>query len=431
VKAFLKTVVLMLILSGTLMASQRPELQTGPVEVSIDMVTLKDVGSDRILFDVRSHVTSSRALKIKRIRFEQMRMGNLPVYLSSVEESVTLEKGSPVTLPAIPLTIYFRDLDSLEPLEKVVREQKAVVQGNARVDLELNLLERIVGGPDVTHADAPVKVTAAVEIPGGVFGQSAALATLGAAQLALDLGGSGLNTLRQSQKTWESEVRTQYIPALVVAESRYALLLRNNQRVDVAIRGLGFRISPDEFVVTGEMIEPWKYDPDVAAALQTGDASLVEGSRDLRVWPSGDANNANSARSLSQGAIQVVHAPRKAESTRVVVDKKDVKVQIFRRDSDVNYAVLRFVHPEDKGQALPSRAGAVGQPQSWERLILFRIDDNGKLESVPISAHRQDSRILLDDPVDDHAFGSLLIAPEGAVGMVQSENSGMGLRANW
>ncbi len=417
----------MVALAGTAMASQLPGPQTRPVEVSIDTVTLADVSSDRFRFDVQSHVTSTRSLKIKQVRFAHMRLGRLPVYLSPLRQSLTLDKGDSLTLPPIPLTIYFRDLDSLEPLEEVVRDQKAVVEGNARVDLGLGL-ERILGG--VAHVDVPVKVTIPMEIPGGVVGQAAALATLGAAQIALDLGGSPLNLLRQSQRAWESEMRTRYIPTLVVAESRYALRLPNNQRVDVAVRGLGFRISADRFVLIGEMVEPWKYDADVAAAIQTGEASLVEDARDLLVWPSREATNANTARSLSRGTIQFDHTPAKTESTRVVVGNRDVKLQIFRRDSDANYAVLRFTRPEDKGPAIYS-PGPSEPSQSWDRVTLFRVDDAGNLESVLTPAHRQDNRILLDDHVDDHAFGSLLLSQQGAVGMVQEETSGMVLRTAW
>ena len=271
--SFVGTVLMVAIvaLTGTMMAGQLPGPQSGPVAVSIDTVTLANVASDRVRFHVQSHVTSTRSLRIKQVRFEHMRLGHLPVYLTPLQQPLTLEKGVPLALPPIPLTIYFRDLDSLEPLEEVVGNQRAAVEGNARVDLGLSL-ERILGG--VAHADVPVKVTIPMEIPGGVLGQAAALATLGAAQIALNLPGSPLNLLRQSQKSWEAELRTRYIPTLVVAESRYALRMQNNQRVDVAVRGLGFRISPDRFVLTGEMVEPWKYDADVAAALQTGEASL-------------------------------------------------------------------------------------------------------------------------------------------------------------
>jgi hypothetical protein len=116
----------------------------------------------------------------------------------------------------------------------------------------------------------------------------------------------------------------------------------------------------------------------------------------------------------------------------VVTNEKDVKVKLLPRDQETNYAVLQFTRPEDKGQPIPaSTSGPAVHEQSWERLILFRADEHGKLEFIPTPAHLLNGRIIFDDPVDERAFGSLLISPQGAVGMVQEENSGMPLRANW
>jgi len=63
------------------------------------------------------------------------------------------------------------------------------------------------------------RVTVPVFVPGGFLGQTAALATLSAAQVALDLGGSSLNMLRQSERSGKEDCRTRYLPALVVAEA--------------------------------------------------------------------------------------------------------------------------------------------------------------------------------------------------------------------
>ncbi len=440
-KLFWKTLVMVVaVVTSTmvapLMARQAPDAQAEPAAVSIDGVDLKDVSSDRIRFDVRSHVAASRKLRIKRVRFEQMRLGNLPIYLSPIEERLELEKGAAVTLPRIPLTIYFRDLDSLDPLERAVRDGQATFEGKAHVDLDLNLLEQVVSRQWSARADMPIAMKIPVEVPGGMAGRTAALATLRAAQFAMNLGGSALHALRQSQKGWEEELRTRYASLLVVAESRYSLQLRNNQRADFTVRGLGFRISEDKFVLTGEIIEPWKYDTEQAAALQTGAASLIEEGRDLLVWPSGEALNTSSARSLSGGMIHVEHTSGKTEVAHVSSDEKSVKVRLLRRDSDANYAVLRFTRPEDarkddKGSAIPLAPEQVRHSQNWDRLTLFRVDDNGKLELISTPAHREDGRILLEDPVDESTFGSLLIAPEGAVGMVQEERTGMVLRSEW
>jgi hypothetical protein len=430
VKTFWTILITVLAGAGTLMASQLTDTRTASQRVTVDSVTLKDLSSDRIVFELQTHVASTRNLRIKEVRFEQMHLGNVPVYLRPLDQDLILQKDISAVLPPIPLTIYFRDLDSLESLKKIVRDQQAEVEGNARLRLDLKLLERIVGGPDVTHADIPIKVTVPVFVPGGFLGQTAALATLSAAQVALDLGGSSLNMLRQSEKDWEEDCRTRYLPALVTAEARYSLRLQNGERLDFVVRGIGFRISPDQFVLTSEMIEPWKYDTDVAASLKTG-ATLLEDGRDLIVWRSGQETKPSTGRSLAQGAIQVVRTPVKAESTRVAVGDKIVKLEVYRRDSKTNYAVLRFTRPEDKGTGIPEIHAETAPAQSWDRLLLFRANDNGQLELLPSPAHRQDGRIYLDDPVDERAFGSLLIAPQAPVGMLQDENSGISLPISW
>ncbi len=426
-----KVAVLVAIAVVPVMAFQIADSQNNPVSVSIDSIDLADVGSDRIQFDVHSHVTASRRLKLKSVHFEQMHMGDLPVFLSPIESHLELQKGTPVDLPAIPLTVYFRDLDSLEPFEQAIRDGQTTVTGRARSDLDLNLLERALLGIWNTQASIPVSVTVPVNVPGGFLGRTAAIAALETAQIALNLGSSALHALRVSQRQWEETLRTRYLPAMIVAESRYSLRLRDNRKLDMTVRGLGFRVSESKFVLTGEMIEPWKYDMDAVTALQNGDATLVEEGRDLFVWPAGETLNASTARSLSKGLIQVDHTSGKAESIRVPGAKGDLTIQLMHRDTDANYAVLHFTHPEDYGSVASVASEEVRHDRSWEQLSMFRVDEDGKLEIISTSAQRQDSRISLADPVDDRTFGSLLIDPAGAVGIVQDERTGMVLRTKW
>lgn len=426
-----RTAVMLSLLAGPLMAQQVMQMQNETVTVVIDRVELKDAASDRVRFDVQGHIIASRKLKIKRVRFEQMHLGRTPIYLSPISSYLELEKGTAVTLPPIPLTLYFRDLDSLEPVEQAVRDGKVTVTGNARVDLDLNLLERAVARQWSVHADMPVAMTAPVDVPGGGAGRAAALATLHAAQLALTIGGAALDVFGQSHKASDDDLRAQYSPAMVIVESRYSLQLRDGHRVDFVLRGLGFRISEDKFVTTGEMVEPWKYDTDAATGLQAGEASLIEDSRDLLVWPAGESPDAGSARSLLRGSIHVERTSNKTELTHVPSGQEGVEVRVARRDSDENYAVLRFTRAEDRGTAVRLAGEEIRRSQSFDRLTLFRVNDSGKLEALSTPAQREEKRIALEDPVDDHGFGSLLIAPDGAVGMVQDERTAMVLRGQW
>jgi len=428
---FVAETLAMLAIAIAPLANSQTAVQNSLVTVSIDSIDLKDVGSDRILFDVHTHVTASRKLNIKSVSFEKMHMGSLPIFMNPIESHLTLPRDTSIALPSIPLTIFYRDVDSLEPLEQAVRDGQTTVTGYARADLDVNLLEKAVLGEWSSRAAAPISVTIPVNTPGGVLGRGAALAALDAGQIALNLGSSALHTLRQSQKEWEQTLRTRYIPSVVVAESRYSLRLRDGRQVKFAVRGTGFRISEDKFILTAEMVEPWKYDLNAVTALQSGDATLMNEGRDLLVWPADQATNPSASRSFSQGQIEIERVSGKAETLHVPGEKGNTSVQLQRRDSNENYAVLHFTRRDAYGPAAPVASDQVRHNETWSRLSLFRVDEDGQLEILSTAAERQGDRIRLTDPVDDCAFGSLLIEPTGAVGMVQGEHSGMILRPNW
>jgi hypothetical protein len=429
-KTFLRMLLAALVAVPTLMAAQVPDTRPAPLSVTLDGVDVKDVGADRAHFEVRSHLTANRNLKIKRVSFARMRLGGVPIYLSPIDEHLQLEKGVSANLPRIPVTVYFRDLDSLDPLSQAVQQGQTTLTGEIRADLDLNLFERVASRDLGPKADIPVDITLPVEVPGGSTGKTAAITALKAAQVAMNLGGSALGRVRASQKNWDNELITRFEPTLVIAESRYSLRTKDGQQVDYYVRGLGFRISEDNFILTGEMIEPWEYDPDVAAAIHSKDASLIKENTDLLVWPAGETLDPNSARAMSRGQILLQHLATKSDSAYTSVDNKRMKIKLLRRDSDSNFAVLHFTHPEDKGPIVTGAAVANGT-QNWDRLTLFRVDDLGQLETVPTPAHTQNGRIILEDPIDDRAFGSLLIAQDGAVGVVQDEHSAMMMKSSW
>jgi hypothetical protein len=426
-----RALAILLVAAMPLLGHQAPAGEALPVGIVIDRVELKDVSTDRVRFEIASHVTADRHLKIKRVSFGRMYLGSVPIYLSPIDERLELEKDVATVLPQVPVTIYFRDLDSLEPIEHIVREEKATVTGKARIDLDLNLIEKVLSRQKNVYADIPISISTPVQVPGGMLGKTAALTTLRAAQFALSIGSSALHALRQSQKSWEEKLRTQYVPALVIVESRYAIRLKTGEQTDFVVRGLGFRITDDKFVVTDEIYEPWKYDNEVAKALQTKAATLIDEDRDLLVWNSSEPLDPNMARSLLRKTIHEEHHSDQTENAHVPSEEKSVKIRLSKRDSNANYAVFRFTRAEDKGTPVQLASDDVLHNQNWDRLTMFRVDDDGQLELITTPAHRANDRIILEDAVDERAFGSLLIAPEGAVGVVQAEQSGMVLKTKW
>jgi hypothetical protein len=410
-------------------AVQVPEAEPGIVRVSVKGLEITGASIDRVSLSVRSELTATRNLRLKRIRFERMRIGDVPVYLEPVEQRVDLAEGAPTALPPIDVTVYFRDIASLEPLRKAVQAGQVTMTGSVRADLELSFLERLSMGDMSPAADVPLTTTVPLTVPGGVPGQSASLAALDLAAAAMALADTPLASLGRRAAQDGSDAAAAYLPGLLVAESRYALEQADGQRRDVQVAGLGFRISADEFVVPGELSEPWAYDIGVVTALQAQGAKLIREATDLRVWPAGEPRTPASARTLASGAIRQVRKPGGPEVTLVQVGGRLRRIRLARRDAEGNRAVYRLVAPGDRAAGLPLARLAPGDEQTWERLLVFRVGLDGTVAPVAMPARREKARIVLRDPIDDRAFGSPLIAPDGVVGVLQDERGGVVLDA--
>jgi hypothetical protein len=399
-----------------------PRLQTG-----FDSVQLVATGADHVRFEVRTHVTAAKNLTVTRVRFDQMRLGEIPFYLSPIQGPFELKSGRPFALPPISMTIYFRDIDSLAPVEEAIRDGEVRVRGHALADLDLNLVERIALREWKGHADVSVEDRIPVEIPGGFAGRTAALLALQAAQTALSIAGSTLNVMRTSQKTWSDALQREYGQSVALAESRYTLKMTDGQRFDVINRGLGFRISDERVVITGALAEPWKYDSETAAVIETRRGSVVKESYDILVWP-GDGRIEDAA-ALSNGRLVTEKIASKTEGVMVPDGDRTVRVSLAKRDNDSNYAVLRLVGDADRGKAMPAAGSVSGQ--NWDHVAIYRLTEDGPPEMIFVAARRQESRLVFDTPVDDRAAGSPVMTPDGAIGILQDERSGMVLRSAW
>jgi hypothetical protein len=168
------------------------------------------------------------------------------------------------------------------------------------------------------------------------------------------------------------------------------------------------------------MAEPWKFDADTMALLQSRKATIVEGSRNILLWPRNGAPE--TAASLAAGRIAIETAATKEESVIVPEGDSHPSVPVAQRETDRNYAILRFTGDGDKGKPIPAVDSPAGQ--SWDRVAVFKLNSDGKTETVFVPARREGNRILFDSPVDDEALGSPVIVPGGVIGMVQTERSG-------
>jgi hypothetical protein len=255
----------------------------GPlVKVTVDRLEFTGVSADHVSFQLFTHLAALRSAHVKRVRFSGMRLGDIPFFMEPVEERLQLKAGESTAAPPVPLTIYFRDFDSLKAVENAIRSGEIQVTGRARAELDLGLLERAAVWQWNGRADVALNGTLPVEVPGGEVGKTAAILAVRGAQAALPAAGAALSQLRGPGALRGRDVKDAYLPWLAVAESKYSVIFADGHRVNLSSSALGIRVSTDLVVLTGEELEPWKYDPDVALALSNG-AKLIPEARDLTI----------------------------------------------------------------------------------------------------------------------------------------------------
>ena len=186
-----------------------------------------------------------------------------------------------------------------------------------------------------------------------------------------------------------------------------------------------------------ELVEPWKFDPEMATAIKDEHFKLAKGSYDLTVWASDQAAGKpggapEPAGRQSQGQIRVVSEPPDDEDTVLVprAEGHPKKVRVHRRESTANLALLEFTGSVQADASKPMQFGATDKQASWESVAVYRFPGGADRKQahpdlifVPVT--KENARLHLASSVDGSAWGAPLISPQGVIGVIQSENSGL------
>jgi S1-C subfamily serine protease len=107
---------------------------------------------------------------------------------------------------------------------------------------------------------------------------------------------------------------------------------------------------------------------------------------------------------------------------------KTQKINLEKRDSSSDLALLQITQPDSKLPALQTADNP--SVTEWNSVAVFRFRDgvsgsSAEPELIVVPAKRDGTRIQLGELVDSSAFGSPIVAPEGVIGIVQDESSGV------
>jgi hypothetical protein len=408
------------------------------VSIAVENISLASIASDRVQLSANVSLLSSRKVTLHEVMFAQLNASGIQLYASPISQRLVLLPNQKV-MPAEPLllTVYFRDLSNLKPLHSLVEGEKVSITGMAYANVDLTPAQKLF--LRTSSVRVPMKIDSAVElrIPGGAIIKAAALALISHAQEGLENAGSAWQTsmkMFSEQRQW---LWKNYAPVLVLAHATYQLHNAKGATLSFETTAMGFRIRGYQVVLPKSVLEPWKFDPYIAASMKE-DGSLKVSNYDLTLWPANarlrdDAGQLSVAQAWRFSTHQVRLLPFAKDDDESmflpIEEDKTVKVRVHRRQSAAALGLVEITDPSVSPMrdvlADPVRPSDFSRDTS---LAVFRFPDElDAREANPrlllISARQDASSLELDTPIDSTGWGSPVISLEGIVGVVTSENS--------
>jgi len=420
----------------------RPTAPPVSFAIDIDKVSFKSITADAVQFEITLGFTASRGASARQILVSDLRLNDMPLYASPITSTIQFDAGKRVDLPGpVPTTVYFRDLENLRPFDVLLSESRLRVQGTLYIDLELNLLEKVALFSRSGRTSLNFTRLVPFEFPGGAAMREIARRALSTAAETIERIESGVESTASLVSEWRRTLWQEEAPAALMSIVRFNLKDSRGRVRTVECAGSGFRLSDADFLLPGSLVEPWKYDPELAAAVQRDGFTVEKKGYDIWVWPAGArlreegaGLDPDKAFRLSKGQLRIAYQPRAEAETLLVARPggRPRNVKLLKREGPANLALLEFV--SDKGRMRVARAEPSGGPakDAWNRIAVFRFPagaggDLARPDLVLLSAERKGTKIALSSMIDYSGWGAPLISPEGVIGIVQSASTAISL----
>jgi S1-C subfamily serine protease len=379
-----------------------------------------------------------RAATVHRIYFQDVRANGIPVHVEPLAQEFKLSKKEVVDLSApLKCAIVFPDLDSLHPVQDVVTRDTIRITGESFVEVKLNALEKLA----LRSKRLVLPIQLDQQVPLHLFSGNPLLQM--AANKILDTLSDPASTaaVKLAKEHLEKLARDRTLEALGRA-SVYLLYCEytlRDPKTGAAEKfseiGTGFVVGVHGEILTAKrVIQPWKFDPQIAFLLSHAHLDLDQKTYKVWAWPAdvrvltadGQPDFEN-ALSTDQQTLKVLKtAPDRAESReyrdpdsgasgRVTLQAPGENDLALLQLTGNNFHVLALADPGmELSQAL---AGTLlGFPFG-----LSQAQNN--LQLVFVNATRQGSRISLDHQLNPGESGAPLLTPDGkVVGMAGESN---------
>lgn len=393
-------------------------------DLRVESVRLSDVDTEGLQITVRVRATANVTATLRHLDFDRMTIGSLRLTLPPADGPIRLRAGEAVAgLPLLGTRISYRDLESLEPVRQIVTDQRARVRGVLRGRLALSAFQKLSLMSGEAWVIAPLDEEVPVVLPGGTFAQLAGETALAVAE---PLWAAGRALQRRLDAAALEQARTALTDSLVALETRYTTVRRDGGIATHRHRSTGFVVGPGALLATAEAVEPWLFDAQLAAAIESRAISVVATSVDIVTQPLGRGASDGPAPTLRGGQLRVTKTLKRSE--RVISAATRAHVRLRFRGVDENAALLSVAGLD---AAVP-RSSELAPTAGWQSAVVVTLRRRGDaVEPVGqvTSVRRADGRLQLRTPMDADTLGSPIWTTAGVVGIVQDESSGADLHA--
>ena len=381
--------------------------------IELRSIEVSDLNSDRVRFQLHLGGIAQEDIALRALSFDSATVNGIPVFLPPISARFRLSKGQEFrAIGALQAELYFRDLDSLTPLRRMVQDKKADVRATIRLQPDLSLLQRMVLRASGAWVSTTFERSVGVEVPGGMVGRGAALMALAAADSLWVLGRSGLEW-RNQRDAFVQQVRATYAPRVLVIETRYQVRGKDGRQALLTWRGLGFHQSGGQVIVPAEAIEPWLFDSTVADAIASGAAEVIKSSLDIVA-----RMTTGTSYSLRNGNLKIVRVAQ--DRSKAISVRRRKVYEVRERNSTANVAKLLIT------SSLLSKLREATANGAAQTVAVFRLRDSAAEqwpEILILSATGENGTTRLVEPVDLRASGSPVINQDGMVGILLDQST--------
>ena len=402
----------------------QPVMQPPSVgDFQLKEVSVAEIDTSHVKLAVDLNLTPAQSATLENLRLCSLHLNGLLVFASPMNQEIVLNKGVVTALPPLYVTILFRDLQSTDPLRRMVENQSVRVEGELVADVRLTMMEKLVLHTQHPSVVVPLNQDVPVDLGGKALERNIELAILQVIDAGFKAKAMTDKYIQGLQPQWIRDLQANGPANLFAVESSYTLK-QANASYPVASIQLGFRIAPAGVVTTAESQSPWKYDAEFLEAVQSGTAKLVKKSKEIQLRPLVQGGILR----LSSRDFTVDLRGTQEEDTLISANGKHGKMKVLQRASPTALAVLTL-HAAPDTQALSPAPAAMVAQDSWEHIAVFRLrvdaaTKNLSVEVLRLGAHREGQGIRLNVPVDAAVFGSPIVTPDGVIGLVQDEQTG-------